>query len=55
MKNLLLTVFMTALSLYAYSQAALEISLINETNEPVIGQVVMVKNSGNQLRKTSCF
>ncbi|MEZ5055453.1 MAG: TonB-dependent receptor [Saprospiraceae bacterium] len=51
MKNLLLTVFMTALSLYAYSQAALEISLINETNEPVIGQVVMVKNSGINYEK----
>jgi hypothetical protein len=51
MKNLLLTVFMTALSLYGYSQAALEISLINETNEPVIGQVVMVKNSGINYEK----
>ncbi|MCB0663752.1 MAG: TonB-dependent receptor, partial [Saprospiraceae bacterium] len=51
MKNLLLAVFMTALSLCAYGQASLEISLINETNEPVIGQVVMVTNAGINYEK----
>lgn len=51
MKNLLLAVCLTALSLCAYGQAALEISLVSETNEPVIGQVVLVKNAGINYEK----